>query len=536
MGSAASAGAAASALNLSAASTKAGPQGTPEVTPAYRDHGFEFLEWDVSRMAQAMQAGKLSSERLTHAYLKRIEATNHRGPRLRALIETNPEALAIAKTRDRERKEGKVRGLLHGIPVLLKDNIDTADQTRTTAGSLALQESTPLADAYIAARLRAAGAVLLGKTNMSEWANFRSWSSSSGWSARGGQARNPYVLGRSPIGSSSGSASSVAANLTALAIGTETNGSIVMPAAACSVVGFKPTVGWLSRRGIVPISASQDTAGPIARTVRDAALLFSVIAGRDENDPACAKAPERLQDPLGKLRQGALKGIRLGVARPLFPGSEQVQALMDDAMNQLKSQGATLIDVPDLEDHGFGGATTDVLLYEFKDGLNRYLATRGPDLASRTLADLIAFNDRHREKELRYFGQHLFVRAQEKGPLTEPAYLKAIETCQRLSRQEGIDKAMDTRGLDALVTPTAGPPWPIDLVNGDHFTGGCSTLPAVAGYPHITLPLGYTQHLPIGISFFGRAWSDAELLGYAYDFEQLRAARRPPRFLIENEG
>ena len=483
-------------------------------------------------VSERLRTRRITSSELTRQCLDRIEATNHRGPALRAVIEVNPDATRLARALDAERKAGRTRGPLHGIPVLLKDNIDTADRNTTTAGSLALEGSIALQDAHIARRLREAGAVLLGKANMSEWANFRGWPSSSGWSARGGQARNPFVLDRSPIGSSSGSAIGPAAGLCCLAVGTETNGSIVMPAAACGVVGLKPTVGLLSRSGIIPISATQDTAGPMATTVRGVAALLTALSGRDPRDSATEYAPaSQPVDYMALLTEGALRGARLGVARRLFPRNAATVRLMENALELLKGEGAELVNLPDLGADGFGNATIELMLYEFKAGLNAYLAGLGPKAPVRTLREVIEFNRNHADRELPFFGQNLFERAEEKGPLTEDAYLKARETCRRVARDEGIDKAMGEHRLDAIIAPTAGPAGPIDLVYGDRDTGGCSTLAAVAGYPHLTVPMGAVQELPVGFSFFGRAWSEARLLALGCAFERAAQVKVRPRFL-----
>ena len=434
---------------------------------------------------------------------------------------------------DRERRDGRVRGPLHGIPVLVKDNVDTADRMRTSAGSLALAASVAPRDAGLVARLREAGAVIIGKTNLSEWANFRSTRSTSGWSARGGQTRNPYVLDRNPCGSSSGSGAAPAANLAAAAVGTETDGSIVCPAATCGIVGIKPTVGLVSRSGIIPISHTQDTAGPMARTVADAAALLGVLAGADPRDLATARAAGRAHaDYTQFLDAAALRGARLGVARNYGDYNTHVDRLLDEAVAAMKSLGATVVDAPLASKGKYEDAEFEVLLYEFKAGLNAYLATLPPSVAHRTLADLIEFNEQHAEREMPWFGQEIFVMAQKKGPLTAPAYRAALAKCREQSRARGIDLAMRTHRLDALVAPTGNPAWPTDLVNGDHFTGGVSTPAAVAGYPHVTVPMGYVAGLPVGVSFFGGAWSEPRLLALAYAYEQATKHRKPPRFLV----
>ncbi|MGE5125943.1 MAG: amidase [Betaproteobacteria bacterium] len=493
---------------------------------------FELEEATLSELQRKMASGELSARRLTEAYLARIAALDRQGPELRSVIETNPEALAIADALDAERKAKGPRGPLHGIPVLVKDNVDTADRMTTTAGSLALEGSVPPRDAHVARRLREAGAVLLGKANLSEWANFRSTRSVSGWSGRGGQCRNPYALDRSPCGSSSGSGAAVSANLTALAIGTETDGSIVCPATTCGVVGIKPTVGLVSRAGIIPISRTQDTAGPMARTVADAAALLSAIAGADPRDEASAGAAAHAADYARALDPAGLRGARIGVARDMAGFHPDTDRLFDEALAELKRSGAELVDpadVPNLKQ--LEEPELEVLLYEFKAGLESYLAALGPQARVRTLADAIAFNERHREREMPYFGQEIFLKAQAKGPLTTPAYREALEKCRRLSRREGLDAAFAKHRLDALVAPTGAPGWVIDPVSGDHFVGGNSTPAAVAGYPAISLPMGFVFGLPVGISFVGRAWSEPVLLRLAYAYEQATRHRRPPRFL-----
>jgi amidase len=506
---------------------------TPSRSSAAAPPAFAFEEATIADLQKQMTSGALSARALTQVYLERIEALDRKGPALRSVIETNPDALASAETLDRERAAGKLRGPLHGIPILLKDNIDTADRMTTTGGSLALQGSIPLRDAFVAQRLRAAGAVLLGKANLSEWANIRSTHSSSGWSARGGQCRNPYVLDRNPCGSSSGSGAAVAANLCAAAVGTETDGSIVCPSSANGLVGIKPTLGLLSRAGIIPIAHSQDTPGPMARTVRDAALLLGAMAGVDPRDPATAAAAAKIApDYTQFLDAGGLRGARIGVARNFFGFLPQVDRLMEEALAELRRQGAILIDPADVPNAGkYDDSELDVLLYELKADLEAYLSALGPKAPVRTLADVIKFNEDHRAQEMPYFGQELFTRAQAKGPLTDNAYREALEKDRRLSQVEGIDAVMQQHSLDALVGPTGGPGWVTDLVNGDHYSGGCSTPPAVAGYPNINVPVGHIFGLPIGISFFGRAWSEPLLIKLAYAYEQATRHRKPPRFL-----
>jgi amidase len=470
---------------------------------------------------------RYSARQLTEAYLARIASFDKT---VNSIIELNPDALAIADRLDRERAAGRTRGPLHGIPIVIKDNIDTADRMHTTAGSLALAESIARNDAHIVHRLREAGAVILGKTNLSEWANFRSTHSTSGWSGRGGLTRNPYAPDRNCCGSSSGSGAAVAASFAAIGVGTETDGSIVCPSSACGLVGLKPTLGLVSRSGIIPISHSQDTAGPMARTVTDAAILLGAMTGIDSLDPATASSRGHVEaDYTRFLDPNGLRGARIGVARQYFAFSDHVEKVMKDALDVLTKLGATLVDPANLEHTSeYGDSELEVLLYEFKADLNAYLAQLPPNVKPRTLADLIKFNEDNRDREMPYFGQELFLQAQEKGPLTTPAYRKALAKNHRLSRAEGIDAVMKKHKLDALVAPTGGPVWCTDLVNGDHFTGGYSTASAVAGYPHITVPAGLAFGLPVGLSFFAGAWSEPALLKYAYAFEQATKARKAP--------
>lgn len=491
----------------------------------------EFDEVSIREFQRRMAAGELTSAALTAHYLQRIGEVDRAGPTLRSVIEVNPEAAGIALALDRERGVGKVRGPLHGIPVLLKDNIDTGDRMQTTAGSLALDGHPARTDATLAARLRDAGAVILGKTNLSEWANFRSSNSTSGWSGRGGQCRNPYVLDRNPCGSSSGSGVAVSANLCAVAIGTETDGSVVCPANANGIVGIKPTVGWVSRTGIIPISHSQDTAGPMARTVADAALLLMAMAtGLDREDPATREASRAMPDLVASLDAGGLRGLRIGVVREAFGFDARVDTIMEQALQVLAGGGATLVDPVAMPTWDKGGDDEfEVLLYEFKADLNAYLARRGHP-SMHTLDDLIRFNDANADREMPWFGQDIFVKANARGPLTDEAYLKARASGVRLTRTEGIDAALKKDRLDLLVAPTGGPAWVTDLVNGDHFSGGSSSMPAISGYPAITVPAGMIHGLPVGISFFGAAWSEPVLVKAAYGFEQAARARRVPEF------
>lgn len=503
----------------------------PELAPTAAHHApFDLEEHSIDKLQAAMKSGAETASSLTRKYLHRIDALDQRGPTLRAVLEVNPDALAIAHALDRERQVKGSRGPLHGIPVLVKDNVDTHDRMMTTAGSLALLGSIAPRDSFVAQKLRSAGAVILGKTNLSEWANFRGDRSSSGWSGRGGQTNNPYALDRNPSGSSSGSAVAVAANLCAVAIGTETNGSIVSPAAVCGVVGLKPTVGLISRSGIIPISKSQDTAGPLARTVTDAAILLGALTGIDPRDedtePSRGKSHSdysRFLDPNG------LRGARLGVARNYFQSSAPAAKLLEAALDQLKALGATLVEFD--EDIGGGsGREGEVLEYEFKAGVNAYLASLGPQAPVRDLQEIIDFNIGHQERELAFFGQETLIQSQRRGPLSDRAYLEALATCRRLARGEGIDAVMNRLQLDAIVAPAGGPAGKTDHVYGDRDVGGTSSPAAVAGYPNVTVPVGPWQGLPVGISFFGRAWSEPVLLRLAFAFEQGTHARKPPTF------
>ncbi len=494
---------------------------------------FELDEITITELQDGMKSGRFTARALAEKYLARIDEIDKHGPAVNAIIELNPDALSIADALDQERKTKGPRGPLHGIPVLIKDNIDTADRMMTTAGSLALLGSRPPKDSFVAQRLRAAGAVILGKTNLSEWANTRSSHSTSGWSGRGGLTKNPYALDRNACGSSSGTGAGISANLAACGIGTETDGSIVCPSSANGLAGIKPTVGLVSRTGIIPISHSQDGAGPMCRTVRDAAILLSALTGVDPEDSATAASAGKTQPDYAKFCDpNGLKGARIGVARKYFGFSDAVDALMGQALDVLKKQGATLVDPADLETHGkFDETEAIVLLYELKADLNAYLARLGPSAPVRTLKDVIEFNDRDREKEMRYFGQDLFLKAQSKGALTDKQYLDALAKNHQLAGKEGIDAVMDKNHLDAIVAPTGGPAWLTDLVTGDHFSGGSSNAPAVAGYPNINVTAGFIFGLPVGISFFGRAWSEPTLIKLAYSFEQATKARQAPRYL-----
>lgn len=492
---------------------------------------FELEEMTIAELQQAMDSGQRTARSLTELYLGRIEAVDRQGPTLRHVLEVNPDALAIADRLDAERRQGGPRGPMHGIPVIIKDNIDTADRMSTTAGSLALYGTRAARDASLVERLRTAGAVLLAKANLSEWANFRSTRSSSGWSAIGGQGRNPYVLDRSPCGSSSGPGGGISANYAAVGVGTETDGSVVCPSSHGGIVGIKPTLGLVSRAGIIPIAHSQDTAGAMARTVTDAAILLGALTGEDPRDPATAAARGRaVSDYAPHLRPDGLQGARIGVARNHFGYSEEADRIAGTAIDAMRQQAAVIIDPAEIPHAGeYGDTEFEVLLYEFKADLNAYLQDR--DAVVHSLADLIAFNEQNRERELTYFGQDIFHRAQEKGPLSEQAYRDALAKNHRLSRAEGIDAVMDEHQLDALVAPTNHPSWPIDLINGDHYMGSSSTPAAVAGYPSVTVPAGFSFGLPVGISFIGRAWSEPTLIRLAFAFEQATQHRRPPRFL-----
>jgi amidase len=494
---------------------------------------FELDEITIVELERRMTTGELTAVRLAQKYLERIEAIDRAGPAVNSVIEVNPDALEIAAALDRERAERGPRGPLHGIPILIKDNIDTADRMATTAGSLALVGSKPPADATVAAALRRAGAVLLGKTNLSEWANLRSSRSTSGWSGRGGQTKNPYVLDRNPSGSSSGSGAAVAANLCAAAIGTETDGSIMSPSSACGIVGIKPTVGLVSRTGIVPLSHTQDSAGPMARTVADAAAVLGALTGVDVEDAVTAESEGRSHaDYTQFLDPAGLKGARIGVLRQKFGFHPGVDGLMENALRALESQGATLVDPATHETlPQLGHWETTVLLYELKHDMRAYLSRLGPDAPVKSLADIIAFNEAHAAEEMPYFDQDLFLAAQAKGELTDAEYIEALEHCTRLARAEGIDALMDRHQLDALVAPTAGPACPTDLVYGNRGTGGSSTAAAVARYPSVTVPAGFIAGLPVGLSFIGRAYGESTLIKLAYSFEQATTHRQPPRFL-----
>ena len=498
---------------------------------------FELEEITLSELQEGMKSGQFTARSLVEKYTARIleidkPAVNKHSPAVNSVLELNPDALAIADKLDEERKAKGPRGPLHGIPVLIKDNIATADRMMTTAGSLALAGAKCPKDSFVAQKLRAAGAVILGKTNLSEWANIRSSHSTSGWSGRGGLTRNPYALDRNTSGSSSGTGAAISANLAAIGIGTETDGSIVSPSSLNGLVGIKPTVGLVSRAGIVPIAHSQDTAGPMCRTVRDAAILLSALSGLDADDEATrASAGNSQPDYAQFCDPNGLKGARIGVARKYFGFSDLVDVLMEQALDAMKKQGATLVDPADIESFGkFDDTELLVLLYELKADLNAYLA-KLEGAPVRTLKEVIEFNERNHAQEMPWFGQDLFIKAEAKGPLTEKEYLDALAKNHQLTRAEGIDALMAKHNLDAIVAPTGGPAWLTDLVNGDHTTGGSSNAAAVAGYPNINVTAGFISGLPVGISFFGRAWSEPTLIKLAYGFEQATKARRAPKFL-----
>ena len=525
-------GAAATLAGPMACSRKNGNMAPVEESTWAKIADFALSEISIQELQDAMQSGQWTARDITSMYIDRIEAVDRQGPKLSSVLEINPDALEIADRLDAERRSNGPRGPLHGIPVLLKDNIATADGMTTTAGSLALEGCIAPRDSWVALRLREAGAVLLGKTNLSEWANFRSSQGSSGWSARGGQCRNPYVLDRNPCGSSSGSGAATSASLAAVSLGTETDGSVVCPSSANGLVGLKPTVGLVSRAGIIPIAHSQDTAGPMTRTVADAATLLGILAGVDPSDSATGSLKQRNeQDYTSFLDARGLQGARLGVARQYFGFHPGVDAVLEEALAEMKRQGAELIDPVELDTRGqFGDAEYTVLLYEFKADLNRYLAGLGSASKVRNLAELIRFNEDHAEQEMPFFGQDIFLEAESRGDLTSSEYREALDLCRRATRDDGIDKVLDRHRLDAIVAPTGGPAWTTDLVNGDHFLGGSSSFAAVSGYPNITVPAGHVHGLPIGISFFGRAWSEPQLLQLAFAFEAATQARRPPEF------
>lgn len=500
---------------------------------SYKDVPSELNEITIEELSEAIKSGKYTVRSVTEHYISRIKEIDKNGPAVNSVIELNPDALIIADALDKELKEKGPRGPMHGIPVLIKDNIDTADKMQTTAGSLALLGSKPIKDSFIVKQLRDAGALILGKTNLSEWANIRSTHSTSGWSGRGGLTKNPYALDRNTSGSSSGSGAAVSANLCAVAIGTETDGSVVSPSSINGIVGIKPTVGLASRAGIIPISHSQDTAGPMARTVRDAAILLGALTGADTEDSATLQSKGKTYTDYSQfLTTNGLKGARIGVVRNYFGFLPSVDKVIEKALDLLKKNGAVLVDPVNINSIGkFDDSELTVLLYELKADMKAYLEHRGPETPMHSLRDIIEFNKKHEDEEMPYFKQELFIQAEAKGPLTDKEYIDALKKDQLLTRQEGIDAVMDKYNLDALVSPTDSPAWMTDLVDGDHFLGGSSSLAAVAGYPHITVPAGFVFGLPVGISFYGRAWSEPVLLKIAYGYEQVSMERRPPEFL-----
>jgi amidase len=511
--------------------TRSPEAGAPGLKP------FELEEITITELQEGMKSGRFTARSLVEKYTKRIEDIDKRGPSVNAIIEMNPDALSIAQELDRERKAKGPRGPLHGIPVLIKDNINTADRMMTTAGSLALLGSKPAKDAFVAQKLRAAGAVILGKTNLSEWANIRSSHSTSGWSGRGGLTKNPYALNRNPCGSSSGTGAGISANMAAAGIGTETDGSIVCPSSSNGLAGIKPTVGLVSRSGIIPISHSQDGAGPMCRSVRDAAIVLGALTGVDPEDGATAASAGKSQTNYEQYCDAnGLQGARIGVVRKYFGFNDAVDTLMEQAIGVMKKQGATVIDPVEITTLGkFDDTELTVFLYELKADLNAYLARLGASAPVKTLEDIIAFNEHNRPKEMPYFGQDLFIKSQAKGPLTEKEYTDALAKNHQLARIEGIDAVMDKHKLDTLIGPTGGPAWITDLIAGDHFGGGSSNAAAVAGYPNINVIAGNVFGLAVGISFFGRAWSEPTLIRLAYSFEQATKAREAPKFLASIE-
>ncbi len=493
-----------------------------------------IVELTIPQLQQAYREGKYTVSMVVRAYLDRIEELDKSGPKLNAVIRVNPDALRIAEELDRELAEGKTRGPMHGIPVILKDNIDTHDKMPNTAGATALGRSYPGEDSFIAMKLRKAGAVIIAKSNLSEWANFRANISSSGWSGVGGQTKNPYVLDRNPCGSSSGSGVAVSSNLCMIAIGTETNGSIVCPSNNNGIVGIKPTVGLLSRTGIIPISFSQDTPGPMARTVTDAAIALGMMTGVDSADSkTLASAGNFLTDYTGSLKADGVKGKRIGLQRKSMGFSDRVDTLVENAVRWLRTNGAEVIDVDFPEGENYDKASFDVMLYEFRDGLNRYLSRLSDSVPVRTISDLIRFN-KSDSIELRYFDQKILELADQKGDLSSPEYLKSLALMHRATRQDGIDRVMNLNRLDAIMAPTGSPAWKTDLILGDHFVGGSSSLAAISGYPAITVPMGFIENLPVGITFFGRAWSEPLLIEIAYSYEQGTKHRKAPEYIVSD--
>lgn len=489
-------------------------------------------EMTISQLQQGYKEGKFTVKQVVADYIARIEAIDKNGPRLNSLIIVNPDALQITEELDKEIKEGKIRGPMHGIPVILKDNIDTHDKMPATAGATALRNSYPLKDSFIAKKLREAGAVIIAKSNLSEWANFRADNSSSGWSGVGGQTKNPYVLDRNPCGSSSGSGAAVSANLGMVAIGTETNGSIVCPSNNNGVVGIKPTVGLLSRTGIIPISFTQDTPGPMGRTVEDAAICLGAMTGIDSTDSKTLASEGNFHtDYTLYLKKDGLKGKRIGLLKDEMGFSAKVDTIMKQAVAYMKSQGAEVIEIETPKNQGYGSASNQVMLYEFKDGVNKYLSGLGESAPVKNLEELIEFNKKD-TVELRWFDQKIFESAQKKGDLETPEYKNALAKMLKATREDGIDKMMNTNNLDALIAPTGSPAWKTDLILGDHFVGGSSSLAAISGYPAITVPMGFVDNLPVGVTFFGKAWSEPILIEIAYSYEQGTRHRKAPKYLI----
>ena len=508
-------------------------RGSADAAPWWTTETFELEEATFAGLLDDMASGRRSAVEITRLYLDRIAAVDRDGPKLRAIIETNPDALDIARQLDQERADGNLRGPLHGIPIVVKDNIDTADGMTTTAGSYALEGHIAAQDSHVAAQLRAAGAIILAKANLSEWANFRSTESTSGWSGRGGQCGNPYAIDRNPCGSSAGSGAATSANLCAGSIGTETNGSIVCPSSVSGVVGLKPTVGLVGRSGIIPISHTQDTAGPMVRTVADAATMLTALAGPDPRD-AMSQASARFAstDYTSFLDAGALQGARIGVERSYFGQDRHRDDLMEQAIVDMAAAGASIVDPATLDNRRqYNAPAYQLMLYEFKADLRAYFSTVSPQLGLRSLEDLIAFNEANADREMPYFGQEILIAANEMGPLTDPEYLDFKETARRLSQEEGIDRLMEEHQLDAIVAPTTRAAWKTDLINGGMSSLGSSSPAAISGYPSITVPMGSVHGLPIGMLFFGRAWSEGRLIQLAYSYEQATRHRRPARML-----
>jgi amidase len=502
---------------------------TPVKEKAKPDSGW-IEELTVAQLQEGYADGKFTISEVVRTYLDRIQSIDKSGPGLNSVLEINPDAMSIAGDLDRELAAGKKRGPLHGVPVLLKDNIDTHDKMHTTAGATALRNSIAAKDSYVARKLREAGAVILGKTNLSEWANFRALTSSSGWSGIGGQVKNPYVLDRNPCGSSSGSGVAVSANLCMLAVGTETNGSIVCPSNNNGIVGIKPTVGLISRSGIIPISFTQDTPGPMSRTVEDAAIMLGALTGVDEADSTTAESAGKAESDYTKyLDKDGLNGKKIGLLKKSMGFSDKVDSLMNEAVRFLKSKGAEVV-VVDLDSSDYEEASMEVMLFEFKDGLNKYLAgLANPPV--RNLSELIEYNKKD-SVELKYFDQKIFKMAEKKGDLNSREYKKALDKMLNASRKNGIDKLMNEKKLDAIMAPTGSPAWKTDLILGDHFVGGSSSPAAIAGYPAITVPMGFIENLPVGVTFFGKAWTEGKLISIAYSYEQGTKDRRAPKYMV----